>query len=285
MDQIKLIIEAGGSKSHFGLIDNKQIAVFNTRGFNPNSSSTNELICIIEELKQISEKKYKIQSVLYYGAGCGNELNRQLVHETLSDYFRTTSQLKVCSDLEGAAIALFGQKKGIAAILGTGAWSGYYNGEKIEMTSPSLGYLLGDEGSGTYLGKELIKRVLRKELEASLIANFQEYFKLTNEQLIKDIYSNKAQNAYLAGFVPFLSSNINHPAIEQMLSGAFLLFYEKYIKPLTYNGHIQTIGIVGGIAFQFQDLLQSTINRQYQHNFIILKDAFSVLIKHSGSAE
>jgi glucosamine kinase len=276
---MKLIIEAGGTKCKFGLINQSECIEFETEGFNPNSSPIQLLAELLEKFDVVNTQLDKIDAVFYFGAGCGNESNRLKVNSTLHARFKGAKQIKVTSDLEGTAIATLKNDKGIAAILGTGASAGIYNGKIIEVTSPSLGYLLGDEGSGAYLGRELTKRIIRKELEGELIQKFEEQFKINKEQIISDLYSSTSPNAYLAKFVPFYTGNIDNPAIEQILTGAFLLFFEKHIKPLTSNGHTQKIAIVGGIAFQFNYLLTKIIETRYQHELIIYKDAFSELVK------
>ena len=134
---MKIIVEAGGTKCKWGLIDN-QIRTVETIGFNPNCGHPDGLLGIAQAVAEVA--KNEPDSVLYFGAGCGNQQNQELVRSTLKKVF-TNAEIKVCSDLEGAAIALFGDKSGIAAILGTGAAAGYYNGKVIERQAPSLGYL------------------------------------------------------------------------------------------------------------------------------------------------
>ena len=170
---MKIIVEAGGTKCKWGLIDN-QIRTVETIGFNPNCGHPDGLLGIVQAVAEVA--KNEPDSVLYFGAGCGNQQNQELVRSTLKKVF-TNAEIKVCSDLEGAAIALFGNQQGFAAILGTGAAAGYYNGKVIECQAPSLGYLLGDEGSGAYIGKTLIVKVLRNELSTDLCNRFFDFCK------------------------------------------------------------------------------------------------------------
>lgn len=273
---MKIIVEAGGTKCKWGLIDN-QIRTVETIGFNPNCGHPDGLLGIAQAVAEVAKKES--DTVLYFGAGCGNQQNQELVRSTLKKVF-TNAEIKVCSDLEGAAIALFGDQQGIAAILGTGAAAGYYNGKAIEHQAPSLGYLLGDEGSGTYIGKTLIAKVLRNELSADLCNRFFDFAQTTPVELIKNVYSAQPVNAYLAKFVQFTSENISEPEITKLVADAFELFHQKHIEPLNINN--LPIGFVGGVAWQFADILQAQYAKR-GIEIVILKDAFARLCELHGA--
>ena len=269
---MKIIVEAGGTKCKWGLIDS-QIRTVETIGFNPNCGHPDGLLGISQAVAEVA--KNEPNSVLYFGAGCGNKQNQELVRGILNKVF-ANAEIKVCSDLEGAAIALFGKQSGIAAILGTGAAAGYYNNNEIERQAPSLGYLLGDEGSGAYIGKTLIVKVLRNEFSDKICERFFEFAKMSPAELIKNVYSAQPQNAYLANFVQFASANIAELEISEIVTNAFALFHQKHIAPLNINN--LPIGFVGGVAWQFADILCA----QYAKcgiEITILKDAFESLCK------
>ena len=267
---MKIVVEAGGTKCKWRLIDSELLTI-ETHGFNPNSSPIADLADLCSSVRAKNTKP--VDNILWFGAGCAADANKKTVGNTLCSIFNCTN-VQVFTDLEGAAIALFDDRPGIAAILGTGAAAGYFNGEKIETQAPSLGYLLGDEGSGTYIGKILITRVLRGELSSDLCKRFYEYAKASPAELIKNVYSANPVNSYLAGFVPFASANIAEPEIADLVANAFAEFHAKYIVPLNIND--LPIGFVGGVAWQFADILRS----QYAKcgvEITILKDAFERL--------
>ena len=267
---MKIIVEAGGTKCKWGLIGNN-LQTIETQGFNPNSSNVGALTAMAESVS--AKTTEKVCSIIYFGAGCSNIVNKKAVCDALTAVFKCCD-VQVFTDLEGAAIALFGNKPGIAAILGTGAAAGYYNGKEIELQAPSLGYLLGDEGGGAYIGKTLIAKVLRNEFSDDLCKKFYDFAGLSSAELIKNIYSAQPANAYLANFVQFASKNIAEPEIANLVADAFALFREKHIAPLNINN--LPIGFVGGMAWQFADILRA----QYAKcgaEIMILKDAFSRL--------
>ena len=269
---MKIAVEAGGTKCKWGLIDSKLLTI-ETRGFNPNSSPASALSALCA--KVLAQINNPVDTIIYYGAGCSTVANKKTVSNAGSDAFSCTN-VQVFSDLEGAAIALFGDRSGIAAILGTGAAAAYYNGKAIEHQAPSLGYLLGDEGSGAHIGKTLITKAIRGEFSADLCTKFFEFAHATPSELIKNVYSANPANSYLAGFVPFASANIAEPEIASLIADAIALFHQKHIEPLKPVN--QPIGFVGGVAWQFSKQLQKFyVNRGFR--ITILKDAFDSLCR------
>lgn len=267
---MKLLVEAGGTKCKWGIIGNNN-DIIETTGFNPNCSSINNLYTIANDVKaHIGDN---VESVLYFGAGCSN--SKSDIANVIVNVFNCP-EVKIHTDLEGAAIALFDKESGISAILGTGAAAGFFNGTAIEQQAPSLGYLLGDEGSGAYLGKTLIAKMIRNEFNSDLRNAFFAFYHTSPSYLIKNVYSTIPTNGYLASYVPFISDNIGNREISDMVTDAFLLFYKKHIEPISSLSN--KIGFVGGIAYQFKDILREMyIDKGFEIK--ILKDAFSELMK------
>lgn len=274
-EYMKIIIEAGGTKCKWGIIG-EQNKTIETKGFNPNCSPLDDFIHIVNDIKGLVDES--TDSILYFGAGCSNADNQKAIYNVLSSTFNC-GNTSVRTDLEGAAIALFDDKPGIAAIIGTGAAAGYFDGTKIETQTPSLGYLLGDEGSGAYIGKALITKILRNEFSNNVCKKFFEYAKLTPSNLIKNIYSNSATNSFLASFVPFASQNIDDEQIYSFVKESLHLFHQKHIEPLDRKNLV--IGFIGGVAFQFKDILQQ-IYADKGINIIVKKEAFDELMKQKS---
>jgi N-acetylglucosamine kinase-like BadF-type ATPase len=274
---MELIIEAGGTKCRWGIGKSSGNTEITTQGFNPNFSDIKLLHNIIKDNLLEKLKDTTFNSIYYFGAGCANPTNQRLIEHVLSEYFKS-DYIKVASDLEGAAKAIFKENKGRIGILGTGASAGYYNGNIIKNTAPSLGYLLGDEGSGAYLGKELIKRYLRDELDEELTNGIKGYVEIDKPDLIKTIYSNTQTNSYLASFVNFIILHQDHPAIIQLLTGSFMLYYEKHIKPLGQISDKLPLGLAGGVAWQFKNLIADVYKTNYHVDPIIIKEAFDKLM-------
>lgn len=191
-------------------------------------------------------------AVYFYGAGCIEPFS-QTVKGVLNELF-PGCRIEVESDLLGAARALCGHDAGIACILGTGSNSCLYDGKDIVMHTPPLGYILGDEGSGSYLGKMLLNGLFKGTLPEILKEKFCNKFGLSLPDIIERVYRQSAANAFLASLVPFIVEHRNHPAIHEMLVGAFSLFFERNIA--IYGHKEMPVNCVGGIAHQFETELK-----------------------------
>ncbi len=158
-------------------------------------------------------------------------------------------------DLTGAARALCGKNKGIVAILGTGCNSGYYDGKKIVRNSPGLGYVLGDEGSGTHLGKKVLQYYLYKTFDAELHKKFVSEYRVESAAILDAVYKKPLPNRYIASFTRFLAENRGHYMIENIIEDCFQEFLSMHIA--SYS-EISTMPVhfTGSVAFGFQDILK-----------------------------
>ena len=263
-----LVADSGATKTDWIKIDKKNSSeIFQTSGINPNfidEKGIYDLLCN-ELLPHIQEK---ISEIYFHGAGCSSDENKNKISETLKKLFPET-KIEIYTDLHGAAIALCGDQSGIACILGTGSNSCLFDGKKIINKATSLGYILGDEGSGAHLGKTLLKAYLTKELPIELSELFYQKYKIDQTEIIQTIYNKPFPNRFLASFSYFLSENINHPFINQMVKNCFHDFFKYYI--LIYPEHKDLpVHFTGSIAHIFSELLiQCSLEYKIQINKII----------------
>jgi N-acetylglucosamine kinase-like BadF-type ATPase len=164
------------------------------------------------------------------------------------------TKVEVTHDLMAAARAVCGNKKGIVCILGTGSNSCYYDGKKIVNNSPGLGYVLGDEGSGAYLGKKVLQYYLYKVFDEELKERFDKKYQTTVVDILESVYKKPLPNRYLAGFAIFLAENRGHYMIENIIEDGLNDFFfhhlQKYKEALSLP-----VSFVGGIAYGFKDIL------------------------------
>jgi N-acetylglucosamine kinase-like BadF-type ATPase len=198
-----------------------------------------------------SHFKKKIASVHYYGTGCKTRAKANVVAKALRQLF-PDAKIHVTHDLMGAAIALCGNEPGIACILGTGSNSCQFNGKKIISNSPGLGYVLGDEGSGAYLGRKVIQHYLYQTFDQKLMDAFNTQFETNKEEILHRVYKEPFPNRYLASFAMFLSANRGHYMIENIIEDGIRDFFDQHLTG--YSGKNQfPIHFVGSIAFHFKD--------------------------------
>jgi len=222
--------------------------------------------------------KTKIDKICYYGTGCSSQQNVKIVKKAFLNIF-PEADVSVEHDLMAAAKALCGDEKGIACILGTGSNSCYYNGRKIVRNSPGLGFILGDEGSGAYLGKKVIQYYLYQTFDHDLRARFDAKFSTNNEEILNAVYKNPLPNRYLASFAIFLAENRGHYMIENIIEDGLNDFFFNHIDKYR-ESRTMPIHFVGSIAYGFKDVLSNLCNDYQMKLGRIIKNPMEGLAKY-----
>ena len=254
-----IIVDSGSTKTHWCLIDENGEKLIQTIGINPYQMDN-------EAIQEVLKKELKpylngeiITKVHYYGAGCSTDQKCNLLDSVLKDFF-TAASIEVHHDLLGAARALCGREKGVACILGTGCNSCYYDGESIKDQIHSLGYVLGDEGSGAYLGKLIIRDYYQGTMPYEVQQLFQEEYSPVLENILNGIYNHPQPNRYLASFCPFISKNISHAYLHDLVSSSFDEFFQKHVLKFE-EAKTSKIHFLGSIAFHFSDILKESADK------------------------
>lgn len=255
-----LIADSGSTKTEWLLHDDAVVdTVLHSAGMNPYFTSQQEMEQLLQS--DIAPKLTNpVSHIFFYGAGCLAEDNKLKVKNALSKVFPFASVV-VETDMTGAARALCQHDAGIACILGTGANSCVYNGKVITANGPALGYILGDEGSGAYLGKQLVKAYLQQQLPASLCTSFEKQFNLSRNTIIDAVYRKPFANRYLASFAPFISANIQDEFCKQLVKDACRLFLKNNVQILPEHREL-SISFAGSVAYYFKDILIEILAEQ-----------------------
>lgn len=249
-----LIADSGSSKTDWCFLqDGQPIQAVSTIGFNPVLTNTAKIYKELEKKFTDIKINQVVNAVHYYGAGCWDEVSCTIVEKAIKAIF-PNAKINVTNDLLGAARSVCGKKAGIACILGTGANSCLYDGETIIDNVPALGFIIGDEGSGAYLGKQLLKSYFYRELPEKLATKLIAEQPISKQLLLKNIYQSTTGNRYLAEFAKFVIQNKAHPFILQIIETAFDNFLDrqvkKYLGVATYPIHF-----IGSIAYFLEDIL------------------------------
>jgi len=249
-----LIADSGASKTDWRLIDNTgKTEQTQTLGFNPYYQPIEQFEKEVREVL-LPQVKFAPQKIYYYGTGCSSDKNRKLIRNVFENFFRD-AHIEVWHDLLAAARALCGTEEGIACILGTGSNSCYYDGAKIVDNVTSLGYVLGDEGSGGYLGKRIIADYLRKDLPEKLWDQFKQRFPFEREEFLDRIYNQEMPSRFLGSFSHFIFQNLNEPYCDQLVRNGFEEFFEKNV--MKYPGYEKLkVHFTGSVAFFFSNILR-----------------------------
>lgn len=253
-----IIADSGSSKTDWVVIDkNNQKQFFTTQGLNPYFVKPDDFIAAVTNHLLID--KTLIQQVYFYGSGCGTEQKKNEVERNLNKLF-IHAKCEVNHDLLGAARALCLQHKGVACILGTGSNACIYNGHEIVDEAVSLGFILGDEGGGAHLGKQLVTAFLYNELPDDLLEKFIKEFQTDKATILDHVYRKPYPNRYLASFVPFLVQHKSHKYVSTLVGHSFDLFINRHIKTL-YNYNEFDCNFVGSIAFVFESILRKKVEQ------------------------
>ncbi len=188
-------------------------------------------------------------------------------------------KVNVTHDLMAAARSLCGHEKGIACILGTGANSCYYDGSKIIKNSPGLGYVLGDEGSGAYLGKKVLQYYLYNTFDEDLRARFDATYVTNTVEILESVYKKPLPNRYLAGFAKFLAENRGHYMIENILEDGLNDFFFTHLCKYRETWTLP-VSFVGGVAFGFKDVLKELCSAYELELGKVLKNPMNGLVEY-----
>lgn len=251
---MKLIVDAGSTKTEWILLEGIQVRErFITEGFNPNYAEIQLFAHLVSDL----QLPVGIRSVYYYGTGCGQEKNCHSIAEVLRQCF-PTAEIHVTHDLMAACHALLGHEKGIVCILGTGSNSCYYDGEIIVEKAVSLGYLIGDEGSGMHIGREVVRSYFYGFMPEVLRRQFDAAYHLDLDTLLQNLYHRGQPSRYLASFAKFAGENQTHPYIYDMVKGCFKAFVEAFVCRYSECKEV-TISFIGSVAYHFQEILEEVL--------------------------
>ena len=226
-----------------------------TQGISPYFVAEKTLVEILQQelLKKI--KDITVDEVHYYGTGLGSADNVRFMKRVLKKIF-PGAHVEADIDLLAAARALCGNEKGIACILGTGSNSCYYNGKKIIKNSPGLGYVLGDEGSGAYLGRKVVQHFLYNTFDEELMHRFNMKYQTNNAEILDKVYKQPYPNRYLAAYSVFLAENRGHYMIENILEDGLNDFFFTHLYKYR-ESWLYPISFTGSVAYGFKDVLQN----------------------------
>ena len=241
------IIESGSTKSDWVLIDDKNNQSFyKTMGFNPYFHSAEFIDSEIRQNKELFSFADKIEKIFFYGAGCSSKELNQIVEKGLSTVF-TSAKILVDHDLLACAYATYDGAPGISCILGTGSNSCYFDGKSLAEEVPALGYVLGDEGSGSYFGKYLLSSYLYNKLPKEITDEFDRRYNLSKDSIIDSVYKQANANVYISSFMPFVIEFKDHPFINDFIIKGLKHFLEIHV--CCYKNYEKTsIHFVGSLS-------------------------------------
>ncbi|GAB3500871.1 ATPase [Spirosoma knui] len=251
-----LIADSGSTKTDWRIVaaDGSTRAI-HTDGFNPYYQTSQQIEAALRAQLLPSITGNDVTQVFFYGAGCSGPSANDIVARALRAVLPNLQTVAVNSDMLGAARGAAGHEPGIVCILGTGSNACCYDGQQIIRGIQSLGFWLGDEGSGGYLGKTLVRDFFQERLPSNLRDMFNERYALDRATLLENAYQKPYPNRYFASFTPFLSEHLAHPYITRLVTDAFVQFFTTYVSRFPEAGE-WPVHVVGSIGYYFSEPLR-----------------------------
>jgi N-acetylglucosamine kinase-like BadF-type ATPase len=256
-----VVVDSGSTKADWQLTDATGTESLHTRGINPVFIDEVEIYDILAPVFADHRATHLASHIYFYGAGCWDEGRNRRVEVALNRIFPTAA-VEVHHDLLGAARATCGTQPGISCIIGTGSNTCLYNGAAVTDNVTNLGYLIGDEGSGTWLGKELIRAYFYREMPGELRLLFEAQFPGGEENILNQIYAGEdTPNVYLGSFTRFISAHKQHIFIQHLLYQAFAVLIDRHVRK--YPNHtVLPVHFIGSVAYIFQDILRVVLTER-----------------------
>ncbi|WP_417444341.1 BadF/BadG/BcrA/BcrD ATPase family protein [Joostella sp.] len=279
-----LVADSGSTKCDWILADKngEQLLSSQTEGINPMALSDKAIISIIHNNKDLEPYKTLVSQIHFYGAGCGTKSADQKMKLLLENMFENASHISIKEDVV-AAIHATTKKAGVICILGTGSNCCYYDGSNIIQKIPSLGYVLSDEGSGNFIGKELLRGYYHKLMPQHLVTAFEKAHNTDMNQVFQQLYHNQNPNKYLASFARFAFTHKNDPYIQDILNYTIASFIKTYLTHYHEELQQHPIHFVGSIAFYAQDIITKQLNEKGYRASTFVRKPIDRLVKYIAS--
>lgn len=275
------IVDSGSTKADWIFLDENgsQHHATQTPGLNPLLLEIDDIPIELNSNSVINEIKNDVVQIYFYGAGCKAEKPKNQLQLGLQKFFYN-AHILINTDLMAACLAVYQGEPCLVAILGTGSNVCYFDGKSAKSDIPSLGFILGDEGSGNHIGRVLLQSFFYKKMPSDLSAKFANQYNLELDFVLEKLYKQSKVNAYLAQFSRFAQENMHHPFMIKLITNCFQIFVDNLIMPQNYTG--VKINFVGSIAYHFKPILELVLDENnLQLGTIIQKPIEELVAYHS----
>jgi len=275
---MKLIADSGSTKTSWVLVKDGEVKkTIRTIGLNPYFHTEESLIKVLADEILPTFDIQQLASIHFYGAGCSSETPVSIIQEAFKKVFQDVP-IEVKHDLLAAARALCGKKPGLASILGTGANTCYYDGKNILKRVRALGFILGDEGSGSYMGKRFIKDYLHDEVPEEVRLMFAQDFQLTDADIHNSVYKNPMPNRFLASFAAYIIQHKDIPYFRDLILSGFDDFLQQHILRFA-ESRTSPINVIGAIGYLNRELLEEAAAKYQIQVGLVIQDPMENLVK------
>ena len=275
-----LIAESGSTKTDWVLVnDSKEITMFKTMGFNPFFHSSEFIAEEILNNKEFYKASKNVDKLYFYGAGCSSVEMNNIVKLGLNKIYPNSAVI-VDHDLLACALSTYQGEPSISCILGTGSNSCYFDGKVLREEVPAIAYVLGDEGSGSFYGKKLLRDYLYNQLPESISKDFESQFGNAKADIFENVYMKPHANVYLASFMKFINRHYHHEYVVNMIQHGMNEFMKIHVCCYPEHKSVKT-HFIGSISKIFErELIQAAKNNGVILGEIIQKPVDNLVNYH-----
>lgn len=255
-----LIVDSGATKADWIALDENGEKMFTTQtlGLSPEVLSKDIIVDRITNNFDIYKHRGEVSHLFFYGAGCGTKRMRDFMSEIFNEFFGNAS-VSVKEDTYAAIYATTTPgEKAIVCILGTGSNCSYWDGEDLHQQVSSLGYILMDDCSGNYFGRQLLRDYYYNKIPKELSDKFAKEYDLDVDSIKNHLYKQPNPNTFLATFAKFLIQNKDTDYARILIKKGMQLFVDNWIEQYK-EAHQCPIHFVGSISFYLKDELESVL--------------------------
>lgn len=274
------VIYSGSQHANWRLADKgKTIASFKTNGINPYFNDEKSILQLLNKNISLIHHAEEIKRIYFFGAGASNPQLKAVISNAMSSFFKY-AKVSIEHDIQGAAIACCKDDEGIVCICGSGSNAAWYNGKKIKPNNYGLGYILADEGSGNWLGRQLIKAYMNETLPTDIHKKFVKKYDVDRRILLEKVYRQKQPALYLSSFNSFFAEHKEHPYIKETIKQGFHQLLSTYTLPLKKQYPNAPIHFTGSVADDFKEYLEEAAGELNLEIKYILREPIHSLLSY-----
>lgn len=252
------VVYSGSNNADWRLADKgRTIASFKTSAINPYFNDEKSILQLLNKNINLIHHAEEIKRIHFFGAGASSDALQTTVSNALSTFFKH-AKVTVQHDIEAAAIACFKNNPGIVCICGSGSNAAWYDGKKVKPNNYGLGYILADEGSGNWLGRQLLKGYMSETLPAEILKKFMKKHEIDRKSILEKVYRQKHPALFLSSFSGFFIENAQDAYVKKTVKAGFEKMLRTYVIPLRKQHPNAPVHFTGSVAVNFQDYLHET---------------------------
>ncbi|MBS1526738.1 MAG: hypothetical protein JST19_13860 [Bacteroidetes bacterium] len=276
------VVYSGSNYADWRLADRgRTIASFKTAGINPYFNDEKQIIQILSKNINLIHHAEEIKRIYFFGAGSFSNELKQTVQNALSTFFKF-GRVTVEHDIDAAAIATFRNRPGIICICGSGSNAAWYDGRKVRPNNYGLGFVLADEGSGNWLGRQLLKGFMNETLPANIRKKFEHKYDFDRRTLLEKVYRQKQPAVFLSSFTEFYLDNKEDNYLRAVIIGGFSKLIDTYLLPLQKQHPGAIVNFTGTVAANFQDCLYEAASGKITIGSVIKEPINNLLTYYSS---